>query len=208
MKGCLHMAQRSQVYIRIKSGNCKTLIAREFSWNFSGIMLSRTRTAIQNLIRLHIEKNFKNLKSDIDFFRNSIIEMLDIDFYSRKKVQSVDLMKDFELNGGICKNINQTIFYETDTTNGKLFIDVVYNEKDSSLSIKYALTDNEIGAVMNAEKYLKWDNSDNKNWTKGMTEEELNIIKADIEYLNNFSDILTKTDIDNIINDDYYKYIN
>lgn len=184
------MGQRSQIYIRITDkDNNKILIAKYFQWNFAERMISRARYGIE-YIKDYLEY------IDQGNVQKKVNKIFDINFDMKDIVLSQNILD--ELRDEFWGNkelINDYIFLYQDNNDGKLFIDC----NQSSGEIKYCLTDYDLN-ILSPEQYMKWDAL--TGWQK-----ESPYCKNNIDYINQNAKMMTSTELEQFIKDDYSKQI-
>lgn len=195
------MGMRSQIYIRIHDkNNNKILFAKYFQWNFGERMISRARYGIE-----YIKENLNYI--DQTTVQKKINKIFDINFDMRDVMLSQDILE--EVRNEIFRssdNKNDYIFVSQDNNDGKLFIDC-YQETGE---IKFCFTDYDL-KILSPSEYVKWDIgktwdlpnfSSDKDWN-----EVVSICKNNIKYINKNAKMMTDTELEYFIKDDYSKQI-
>lgn len=194
------MGQRSQIYVRY---NKQLVIANYYQWNFGDRMISRARYGLDYLT--YYLKNgftwvFTNKKTG-DY--EKIRRYFDVNFDYQDIVISSDLFKEWEEEKDSFKDwtINDWVF-NADNNDGRLFIDITFNEETNEYTLKYCFTDRDNKKPLTPRQYMAWDYPKWKTSEyieddiKKATEDNLDFIKK------NFT-LMTQEELEDYLNTDY-----
>lgn len=196
------MGQRSEIYLRV-NGNLK--IASYYNWNYGERMISRARHSIEYLKNILEEASTYRLQNETELER--IRRYFDVNFDMQDIVMSTNIIKEHQEE--FPKDVFCDFVYNYESCDGKLFIDITYNEVINNMghrmlkdySIKYAFLDDGCNTdhIMNAYQYMNWDC---KGWNKSdqLSTEEKAYTKDNIAYLLDNISVLTKSEIIDFLN--------
>lgn len=189
------MGQRSQIYIRIQDNynEYPKLYAKYYGWNFGERMISRARHGIE-YIKSYMEYIYDKYNQE------KINRIFDINFDMKDIALTSDLIKEWVRDFSDSDIANDYIFEDTANNDGKLFIDV---QKDGT--IKYCFADYNL-KILTPTKYMNWDC---ESWKTSdvLTEEEKEICKNNIKYINENATLMTEDELQEFIDYDYSKQI-
>lgn len=190
------MGHRSAIYIRIWDNYNTTpkLYAKYFNWNFGERMISRGRHGIE-----YIKANMKYISDSSK--QEKINRIFDVNFDIKDIAITSDIIKEFLEQFTNYFEANEYIFECVANNNGKLFIDITKNGE-----IKYCFTDYSL-KILTPTQYMNWDRFGWKN-SNLLSEDEIEICKNNIKYINNNAKLMTKEELQEFINFDYSKQIN
>ena len=132
--------------------------------------------------------------------QEKINRIFDINFDMKDIALTSDLIKEWVRDFSDSDIANDYIFEDTANNDGKLFIDV---QKDGT--IKYCFTDYNL-KILTPTKYMNWDC---ESWKTSdvLTEEEKEICKNNIKYINENATLMTEDELQEFIDYDYSKQI-
>lgn len=189
------MGQRSQIYIRIQDNYNEQpkLYAKYYGWNFGERMISRARHGIEYI------KSYSKYIYD-KYNQEKINRIFDVNFDMKDIISTSDLIKEWVEQFSDSDIANDYIFVDAANNDGKLFIDVQKNGE-----IKYCFTDYNL-KILTPTKYMNWDC---ENWKTSdvLTEEEKEICKENIKYINKNAILMTEDELQEFIDFDYSKQI-
>lgn len=178
------MGQRSQIYVKFlgPDGEIK-LIARYFGWNYGERMVSRARWTME-----WCKEHKKALSIDSSCIER-LISVINTNFDMHDVAVSTDLVN--ERNTQFPEeNLNEYVFGPQNCSDGKLFIDLTGDD------IKYAFTDENAEAPMNAPAYMAWDlRSPDWQKTEDDVDEWLEDYKANEDWIHKNAVLMTEFDL-------------
>lgn len=184
------MGQRSQIYIRFQKTNHtpSILIAKYYGWNYGERMVSRARHGIE-----YIKRNAQYIS--IPDVRKKIAAVFDVNFDMKDIQFAQNILKEY-LDFFTEYYANMEIFITQDNNNGKLFVDV-----DEEGNVKYCFTDFALN-ILSPQEYMDWD-CEGWQTSKYLTEDEVNICKQNIDFLNNNASLMTEQELKEFVCSDY-----
>lgn len=189
------MGQRSQIYVRY---NKQLVIANYYQWNFGERMISRARYGLE-----YIEYYLKNgwgwyftNKPELEKIRR----YFDINFDYKDIVISSELEKEWKEYAPNA-NFNGWVF-GADNNDGRLFIDINFNEKTKGYTLKYCFTNCKNEKPLTPKQYMYWDYP---NWkTSKYMEEDIKKANEDnLEFIKKNFTLMTQEELEDYLNTDY-----
>jgi len=194
------MGQRSQIYVRY---NKQLVIANYYQWNYGERMISRARYGLDYLT-YYLKNGFCwafTTKHTGDY--EKIRRYFDVNFDYKDIVISSDLFKEWEEEKNSFENwtINDWVF-EADNNDGRLFIDITFNEETNEYTLKYCFTNCKNQNPLTPRQYMDWDYPGWK--TSEYIEEDIKKATEDnLEFIEKNFTLMTQEELEDYLNTDY-----
>lgn len=182
------MGQRSQIYVRyFENNNERTLVARDFGWNYGERMISRARYTLDWLKQ--------NTSRGGGEYEKRLVNVINTNFDMLDSMISSDIVKE---SGELAstKDELKLDFFSYDNNDGMLFIDIA---KDGT--IKYCFTD-DYGKLLNAEEYMAWD-SEGWETSKYIEDEMKEACSKNIKHISENYTLMTETELNWFVSYEY-----
>lgn len=187
------MANRSQIYVRVKLASHSFLIARHYRNNGGHHTVSRARHAIQWLLRYMNESKHPSEKE----IKAKLVRVLDTDFDCVDCQFSSCLLTEWAAEF-VNEPFREYIFCNCNNDAGKLFLDVDITNK----TVKYVLLNrlaNPDDVIMDAQSYMAWEYQTGTTWDTHLSAEEREYTADNIAFIERHAELMTRDEVEDFL---------